>query len=210
LIYGKIYKVNLKLIARKKKGGNMERMTKKPETHHFMDHIRILTNDPSFTAWGWAVIDMKGEVIKVGCIKTEPESAKRRIRKGDDTVRRIGEINDVLLSVIGEYNIQILLCELPHGSQNAQAAVMIGAVTGITQTLADCKGLPIDWYSEQDAKKHLLHKKSAVKKEIIDAISQIYKVPWKGVKYHDEAVADAMAIYHVAKSQSPLLKMNLR
>jgi Holliday junction resolvasome RuvABC endonuclease subunit len=183
---------------------------RKPEAHHFIDDIRILTNDPSFTAWGWAVIDMKGNVIKVGCIKTEPESKKRRIRKGDDTVRRIGEINNVLLSVIGEHNVQIILCELPHGSQNAQAAVMIGAVAGITQTLADCKGLPIDWYSEQDAKKHLTGKKSVTKTEIVNAISNIYEVPWKGIKYHDEAVADAMAIYHVAKSQSPLLKMNLK
>jgi len=76
--------------------------------------------------------------------------------------------------------------------------------------MADCKGLPIDWYGESDAKKHLLNKRSATKEETIKAISKIYNIPWTGVKYKDEAIADAMAIYHVAKSQSPLLKMNLR
>jgi len=179
------------------------------EPFHFIDHVRILTNDPSFTAWGWAVIDMKGNVIDTGCVKTESESKKRRIRKGDDTIRRISEINDVLLSVIDTHNVQIILSELPHGSQNARAAVMIGVVAGIVQTIADCKGLPVDWYSEQDAKKHLLNKKAATKEEIIKAISNIYTVPWKGIKYHDEAVADAIAIYHVARSQSSILRMNL-
>lgn len=177
------------------------------ETHYFLDDIRILTNDPSFTAWGWAVVNMKGMVEAVGCIKTEPESKKRRIRKGDDTVRRISEINHVLMEIIGRHNVQCIISELPHGSQNAQAAVMIGAVAAIVQTIADVKGLPVDWYSEQDAKKHLLGKKSATKKEVIDSISKIYKVPWKGVKYHDEAVADAMAVYNVAKTQNQIIKM---
>ena len=49
---------------------------------------RILTNDPSMTAWGWAVLSGSGKVYKTGCIKTSPEQKKRRIRKGDDTVRR--------------------------------------------------------------------------------------------------------------------------
>ena len=180
------------------------------EKFHFIDSIGILANDPSFTGWGWVVVNMKGNVVDVGCIKTESESKKRRIRKGDDTVRRIGEINEQLSKVISENNVQIILSELPHGSQSASAAVMIGAVAGIMQTMADCKGLPIDWYGESDAKKHLLNKRSATKEETIKAISKIYNIPWTGVKYKDEAIADAMAIYHVAKSQSPLLKMNLR
>jgi Holliday junction resolvasome RuvABC endonuclease subunit len=179
------------------------------KTIHFIDEIKILANDPSFTAWGWAVIDMQGSVVDTGCIKTEPMSQKLRIRKGDDMVHRIGEINYQLLKVIAENNIQIILSELPHGSQNAKAAVMIGAVAGIIQTISDCKGLPIDWYSEGDVKKHLLNKRSVTKDETIKAISEKYEVQWTGIKYKDEAVADAIAIYHVAKSQSPLLKMNV-
>ena len=168
--------------------------------------FRILTNDPSFTAWGWAVVDNYGIVENTGCIKTEPESKKRRIRKGDDTIRRISEINFELLKLIRENNISCILSELPHGSQNASAAVMVGAVAAIVQTISDVFGIPVEWYSEQDAKKHMLGKKSATKQEMIDAVSKWYKVGWKGIKYKDEAVADAMAIYHVARFQSSLLK----
>ena len=180
-----------------------------PDRIRTFDNIRILTNDPSLTAWGWVIVDTKGNVIKAGCIKTESEHKKRRIRKGDDTIRRVSEINEQLLKLVYENNVQILLSELPHGSQNAQAAVMIGIVTAIVQTISDIKGFPIEWYSEQDAKKHLLNKRSATKKEVIDAIGKLYSIPWNNVKYKDEAIADAMAIYHVAKNQSSLLKMNI-
>jgi Holliday junction resolvasome RuvABC endonuclease subunit len=165
-----------------------------------------MTNDPSLTAWGWAIVNADGTVEKAGCIKTGAENKVRRIRKGDDTVRRVSEINYILLELIRSNNVRMLLSELPHGSQNASAAVMMGIVTGIVQTIADTLELPVEWYSEGDAKKHLLRKRSATKNETISAISKIYTVPWRNVKYIDEAVADAMAVYHVAKNQSALLK----
>lgn len=28
--------------------------------------FNVLTNDPSMTAWGWAVMDLSGNVIKTG------------------------------------------------------------------------------------------------------------------------------------------------
>jgi Holliday junction resolvasome RuvABC endonuclease subunit len=167
----------------------------------------ILTNDPSMTAWGWAVMSYQGEVIKTGCIKTETEGKKRRIRKSDETCQRISEINNILLGVIKENNVNYILTESPHGSQNASAAVMIGAVAAIMQTISDCFGIGIEFYSEQDSKKCLLGKKSATKQETIDAIAKIYDVPWAKTKYKDEAVADAIAVYHVASKQSSTLKL---
>ena len=85
----------------------------------------ILTNDPSITAWGWAVVNAKGRVLETGCIKTAPEQKKRRIRKSDDTTRRASAIIQKLLSLIKKYNVEYLLSERPHGSQNASAALKI-------------------------------------------------------------------------------------
>lgn len=167
----------------------------------------ILTNDPSFTAWGWAILDWNGNILEVGCIKTAPEQKKRRIRKSDDTTRRISDINKTLLDLIRKYNVQYILSESPHGSQNASAAVMIGACAGILQTMADTLDIGIEWYSEGDSKKNALGKLSAVKNEMIVAMDKLYKVPWKKVKYFDEAVADALAIYAVAVRQSSTLKL---
>lgn len=172
-------------------------------------HVRkaILTNDPSITAWGWAVVSMSGEVLEGGCIKTSSESKVRRIRKGDDRVRRISEINCKLLELIRTYKIVLILSELPHGSQSAVSAVMIGIVTGIIQTLGDSANIPVEWYSEADAKKSVLNKRSATKIEMIDAIKRLYPHTFTGVQYKDEAVADALAVYHVAAQTSPLVKM---
>jgi len=167
----------------------------------------ILTNDPSITAWGWAVVDTTNTILASGCIKTTPEYKKRRIRKGDDTVRRVSEINQILLRVIKHYKVSYLLTELPHGSQNASAAVMIGIVTGIVQTLSDLLEIGIEWYAEMDAKKCVLGKNSATKQEMITAIDKLYHVKWKNVKYKDEAVADALAIHYTATKQSNVLHL---
>jgi len=167
----------------------------------------VLTNDPSITAWGYAVLDAQDNVLTTGCIKTAPLHKKRRTRKGDDTVRRVSEINQRLLKVINHYKVSYILTELPHGSQNASAAVMIGIVTGIVQTLSDALELGVEWYSEMDAKKCLLGKNSATKREVLNAICEKYDVPWKGVKYKDEAVADALAVHHVAAKQSNVLQV---
>ena len=170
----------------------------------------ILTNDPSMTGWGWAVLNYQGKIIKTGCIKTKTEGKKRRIRNSDETAQRISEINNILLNVIKHYNVNYILTESPHGSQNANAAVMIGIVAAIVQTISDCLNIGVEWYSEGDSKKCLLGKISATKQETIDAIKELYDVPWDNVKYRDEAVADALAIHHVATKQSSTLKLMRR
>ena len=170
--------------------------------------MNILTNDPSFTAWGWAVIKMEDKtILDTGCIKTAPEQKKRRIRASDDRTRRTKEIVQALLQLITRYDIKFILSEAPHGSQNAQAAIMIGMVAGITTAIAECMDIPIEFYSEQDSKKAVLGKKAATKEDMIEAIDKLYEVEWTGTKYIDEAVADALAIYYVAIKQSELLKI---
>lgn len=170
--------------------------------------MNILTNDPSFTAWGYAVIDSKNNyILRSDCIKTAPEQKKRRIRASDDRTRRTKEIVQALIWIIKNYNVEFILSEAPHGSQNAQAAIMIGMVAGITTAIAECLDIPIEFYSEQDSKKAVLGKKAATKGDMIEAIDKLYEVDWTGTKYIDEAVADALAVYHTATKQSELLKM---
>lgn len=172
-------------------------------------NFSLMACDPSITAFGFAIIN-EGKIIHTGCIKTVPDDKKSKIRKGDSTVRRIAEINSVLLDAIKKYNVKYIVTEQPHGSQSASAAVMIGIVTGMLKTMADCLDLGIEWYSEGDSKKHLLGKRNAIKTETIDAIKKIYKVEWFNVGYKDEAVADALAVYHIALSQSPILKFHFK
>ena len=173
----------------------------------YTKRLIILTNDPSVTAWGYAVLDAD-EVLDAGCIKTESHAKKLRIRKGDDDVRRIQEINQTLLSVIQTHNVNYILAELPHGSQNASAAKMIGMTAAVLQTLSDVLGIGIEWYSEADAKKAVLGKITGTKQQMIDRITELYfDVSWTGIKYRDEAVADALAIHYAATKSSSVLTL---
>jgi Holliday junction resolvasome RuvABC endonuclease subunit len=170
----------------------------------------ILTNDPSITAWGWAVVEPKtGKVIECGAIKTEPSPAKLRARKGDDRVRRITDINRVLIEVIKKHNISLILSELPHGSQSAVAALMIGIVTGIMQAIGDSLSIPVEWYSEGDAKVAVCGKRSIPKDDMVDVIDKLFKerIIWKRTKWENQAIADSLAVYYVARQQSTALKM---
>ncbi len=169
------------------------------------DKPRILACDPSLTAWGWAVPE--GHLVQAtGVIATKPEAKKRRIRVGDDDVRRVGELIRQLVKIIKEHNITFIVTELPHGSQNSRGAIMIGIVLGTLQSFNILLNIPVEWYSENDAKKELLGRISASKAEIIKSIDSLYEVDWSGKKYVDEAVADALAIYYCAECNSPTIK----
>lgn len=167
----------------------------------------ILTCDPSMTAWGWAVIDYSGKILHVGCIKTKKLAKKLRIRVGDDDCRRVSEINSIIRLIVRQNNVNLILGELPGGgSKSAVSAKALGEAKAMLQSASDYLEIPIEWYSEGDSKKCLLNKLSATKQETIDAISQIYQVPWFNIQYKNEAVADAIAVYHVALHQSTVLK----
>jgi Holliday junction resolvasome RuvABC endonuclease subunit len=167
----------------------------------------ILTNDPSMTAWGWAVLDFKGNILKTGCIKTAPDSKKKNLRKGDDRVRRAAEIINQLHEIVDEFNVKLIISEQPHGSQNASAAVMIGMVIGMLQAFAIGRNVGIEWYSEGDVKRELFHRQAVAKKEMIDYISQKLSFQFSGTKYIDEAVADSLGVYLTAVKQSSTVQM---
>ena len=165
----------------------------------------ILACDPSFTAWGWAVL--QGNIVKAtGVIVTKPEAKKRKIREGDDRARRTREIIYQLENVIIKYKVVYIVAEQPHGSQNAKAAIMMGVVVGIMESFNVLQKIPLEWYSEADAKKALLGRNSATKKQIQDGVDALYNVYWTGYKYVDEAVADSLAVYYAAECNSPTLK----
>lgn len=168
----------------------------------------ILTNDPSMTAWGWAVLTPQGKVVDCGAIKTTPSNKKLGIRKGDDRARRITEINSELLKIIEEYNIKLIISEQPHGSQSAVAAVMIGITAGIVQTIGDCLDIAVEWYSEGDAKKAISGKRSVDKDEMVVIVKRkFYNVRWRNTKWIDQAIADSLAVFYVANQQSALIKL---
>jgi Holliday junction resolvasome RuvABC endonuclease subunit len=168
---------------------------------------KILACDPSLTAFGWVVMEGQN-IVESGCIKTTPTNKKQNIRKGDDRCRRITEINSVLIDLIKKHDIKYIVSEQPHGSQSAVSAIMIGVVLGIVQTIADCYGIGVEWYSEGDCKENLLGKRSAGKDETITVVKRYYRYRISGYKYIDEAVCDALAVYHYGMRFSSVVKFS--
>lgn len=178
-------------------------------TRHDNTAPKILALDPSFTAFGWVVFQNHTR-IDSGVIKTEPMAKKLKIREGDDRTRRIGEIFAELCVVVNGHKIDFIVAELPHGSQNAKAAIMMGAVAAIIAAFDKLLNIPVEWFSEADAKKALLGRISSTKAEVIDAIEETFKDKISGPKYVREAICDAMAIYNCAHMNSPTLKILTR
>lgn len=167
----------------------------------------ILCNDPSITGWGYAILDWNSNILTTGVIKTHPESKKRKLRQQEDRIRRIQEINLKLLSLIKEYDVVYIISELPHGSQNAAAAVTIGMCADKVQTIGDCLGLPVEWFSENDIKKTVVGRSAVSKENMARAISKKYP-DWKRTwtKVEDHEVCDALACHYTAIHTSPTFK----
>ncbi len=164
--------------------------------------------DPSSTAFGWAIIDTtsKNKVIEAGCIVTKPSNKKMKIRASDDKIRRINEMDQVMETLLKKYTIVYIVAEQPHGSQSSSAAVWLGIMLAFVQGLGNHYNIGIEWYSEADAKKCIFGSREATKQEMINEMSKKYDVPWTKVKFRDEAIADALSMHYVAKSQSPIVK----
>lgn len=190
----------------------MKRTRKKHSTEQNTRKItHILSCDPSMTAWGYSVISWNGNVVDSGCIKTESFAKKLKIRKGDERVQRISILNNELKKVIEQYNINLILSELPHGSQNAAASVMLGITAAIPQTISNFLNIGIEWYSEGDVKKHLFDRQNVTKQEMVSKMRHLYpEVNWTGIKYKDEAIADSLGIYTTAKYQSTAISLFLK
>ena len=89
------------------------------------------------------------------------------------------------------------------------AAIMLGITAGLLTGLGKGLNIPVEWWSEEDAKKAVLQRRSVSKQDMVNRIGEIYDPPYIGVKYADEAVADALAIFHVAKDQSMVIRAAL-
>lgn len=169
----------------------------------------VLTLDPSLTAFGYAIVDGY-QVIESGCIKTKPSNKVLKIRKGDDRIRRISELLNVFQILFEKYPIKYIVSEQPHGSQSASAATSLGMMLGIVQTMAVFMNVNVEWYSENESKRCILYKNEATKQEMVDAVRAKQYTGWfregNGKKAINEAVADAIAVYHVALKNSFVIK----
>jgi Holliday junction resolvasome RuvABC endonuclease subunit len=170
--------------------------------------MHILALDVGFANTGLAVIDADDKILDCGTIITE-KSKKKNVRTADDYFTRATILAKALENIIGKYQVNIVVGELPTGgAQSAIAMVQMGMALAITASVLSLKNIPSEWATPNDVKLKVCGYRSATKKEIMSAI----KNRWKKVKFHHnqnvfEHIADALGAYLYLKDSGNLIKM---
>jgi Holliday junction resolvasome RuvABC endonuclease subunit len=166
--------------------------------------IKILGIDPSqknlglvkaaFTPQGGklAIIDMK-------LISTEKGSDTKQVRKSSDNLRRAQEQATVLRE--WEKWADIVMSEIPHGSQSASAMFSYGVCIGLLAWVSR----PLIQISATETKKAAVGRSTATKREMIEWAEGLYpSAPWLRVRGNanghiiddNEHLADAIGVIH--------------
>jgi Holliday junction resolvasome RuvABC endonuclease subunit len=188
----------------------------------------LLAIDPSFSNFGYAMLDEKLDVVDVGVWITERDKNKKTRTSDDDSFRA-----QQLARLIGEYiiknNIRGIMGERPSGAQTAMALKSFCTANTIVDCISALMGLPVEWCTPGETKKGFVGRKSAGKKEIMEAVAKYYnwKVGEKKVKtkkgeridkvYYPlgikmgagkfEHIADALSAFQFLKSGSSIVKL---
>ena len=164
-----------------------------------MQKIKVVGLDPSFRNWGVAVMSYSlstGLILEdVDVIKTKPQKSKLR--------KSVQDLNDSKTLINGVYELvedaDVVVIELPHGSQSAAAMKSYGICIALCACLTrlDIKFI---YKTALDVKK-VVGAKDTTKHEIVSWVEQ--KHPNKLSKYMNSAEhqADATVVVHSAINQ---------
>ena len=166
----------------------------------------ILSLDPSFRAFGWALIDeTNNTVLKCGKISVDKNATKTIYKSKiltnymNDQVM-IKKITITLNQLIKENNIKLIYTEIPIGSRSARAAECLAMVKSLVVGVATLNNCFINPLAPGTIKSNLTKNSQATKEEIYQEV--IKKLPSlagffvqkvsKDTKY---AISDAVAAY---------------
>lgn len=132
----------------------------------------LLSVDPGFSNFGYAIFDQTGSPVKVGVLTTE-KSKRKMVRVSDDNATRMADLSVSLATLILNNKIKGILGELPHsGSQNARAMKDMTAATAIAVSVFALLRVPVEWTTPTEVKKALSGKKTASKTDMMVAASE--------------------------------------
>ncbi len=170
---------------------------------------KILAFDPSFTAWGWAVVEVNGDndrLVDCGTIRTKKGEKKLGLRVADDDLRRVQELFTELERIWKMYDPAGIVTEVSGGAQSARASRTIGMTEGILGSFIVAKMAPAEFYTAMEAKKAATGIRNASKEQIGVSVRAHFgllhfgdKLIPKTPKACREAVCDALAVFMASK-----------
>lgn len=163
-------------------------------------------HDPSLTAWGVSLVGDNDTVHHVECIKTKSESNRPKFQ---DDPRRLRKIGRRLNELIDEWDVQFLGVEYMAGGRSSRTAKTAGFTQGIIAGVETSHDLPVEYYTEQSAKKANHGRVRVAKDDMYSYVDEHLDVPWPDAKFRREAAADSLYLYLAAKKESSSLPLLL-
>ena len=169
-----------------------------------MPDLKFVSFDPAIRNLGIvrgivALEDMGIRISSMNLVQTQDDSGKK-VRKSSDDLRRAMELHGAM--VLAETWGEILIAEIPSGSQSARSSLGAGVMIG----LLAARRKPLIQVSPAEAKKVAVGRSNATKDEMIEWAYGLYpSADWiKSIRSkraskltdENEHLADAIAIAH--------------
>lgn len=148
----------------------------------------ILGIDPGFERLGIAILERnngKEKLLHSDCLTTS---------RDQETPERIFELGSKIEAIINEYGPEVLAIEKLFFNKNQKTAMDVSELRGVIIYEARKKGLQICQYTPLEIKVATTGYGKADKKQVIDMVRKLIKMPEKKKRFDDEFDAIAVAI----------------
>ena len=151
----------------------------------------VMGIDPGLSRCGYGVVRQKGrdvEAIAAGIIRTD---------KGDPIPRRLYELQNELVDLMGTYNPDAVAIEQVLFQVNVRTAMGVGQASGVAMAAGVGAGAEVFEYSPTQIKKAVTGWGGADKEQMGRMVQTLLRLP-KPLKPVDAADAVAVALCHLA------------
>ncbi|WP_421796906.1 crossover junction endodeoxyribonuclease RuvC [Haliscomenobacter sp.] len=161
-----------------------------------LETYRILGVDPGTNILGYAILEVKGDVllpVDIGVVY---------LKQFEDHPQKLQRIFERITSIISQYGPRYLAIEAPFFGKNPQSMLKLGRAQGVAMAAAITKGLEITEYSPKKIKQSVTGNGNAAKEQVAAMLQNTLKVNLDG-QYLDATDALAAAVCHYYQSRSP-------
>ncbi len=151
----------------------------------------VMGIDPGLSRCGYGVVRQKGratEAVAAGIIRTD---------KDDPIPRRLYELQNELVDLMGTYNPDAMAIEQVLFQVNVRTAMGVGQASGVAMAAGVGAGAEVFEYSPTQIKKAVTGWGGADKKQMGQMVQTLLGIP-KPLKPVDAADAVAVALCHLA------------
>jgi crossover junction endodeoxyribonuclease RuvC len=154
--------------------------------------LRVLGIDPGLTRCGFAVVDGRGPsaavAITMGVIRTPP---------ADELPQRLASLRDELVSLIREFEPDVVSVERVFFQTNVRTAMSVGQASGLALCEAAAAGCEVVQYTPNEVKNTVAGYGAATKEQVQKMVQTRLKLS-RPPTPADAADAAALALCHLA------------